>query len=530
MVPRRQTALLARATILAAGAALAIVPALPLSPAPARAERTPAAVPLFTIFGWLSPPAPETTPERFAELAGAGMNAAMTAWGDRQDRIDNLRRLDLAARVGIRCMVGDARFDLAAQLGNNTPEAGVVFDSITADYRDHPGFLGYSFTDEPRSPEWPALATAFAQLRARDPDHLPWNNLAGIRGFGDSALWVADNTGYLDHVRPAVLCNDHYDFRVGFDYQEFIMNAAALRRWSLERDIPFWSIIQLVPHANVRPLTEGELAWQVSMLLAYGARGVGYFTYWTPAPDPAVNWGPAIITYDGVRTAWYDIVARLNARVLPAGETLAGLTWLSTQHAGSQPRGGQAFCGDDWVSAVTGRAAIGRFTDAAGLPYLVVVNGDSLSPRTVTLTLVGASRVSRLAAARDDWRPVSVEPLAAGARVPLELTAGEFALLRLEDTFGGRVPPLGPTLAIVPNPARGEVRFEMTRLASRARLEVVDGAGRRIWSRKPPSGSASLLWRGERDAGGQVPAGVYFARVTDARGTASRHWTWLGAL
>ena len=133
MVPRRPTAVLARATVLAAGAALAMVPALALSPAPARAERTPAAVPLFTIFGWLSPPASETTPERFAELAGAGMNVAMTAWGDRHDRVDNLRRLDLAARVGIRCMVGDDRFDLAAQFVKDTPEAGVVFDSITAD-------------------------------------------------------------------------------------------------------------------------------------------------------------------------------------------------------------------------------------------------------------------------------------------------------------------------------------------------------------------------------------------------------------
>jgi hypothetical protein len=265
------------------------------------------------------------------------------------------------------------------------------------------------------------------------------------------------------------------------------------------------------------------------MLLAYGARGVGYFTYWTPPPDPAWNWGPAIITYDGVRTAWYDIVARLNARVLPAGETLAGLTWLSTQHAGSQPRGGQAFRGDDWVSAVAARAAVGRFTDAAGVPYVVVVNSDSLAARTITLTLVGASRVSRLAAARDDWRPVSVEPLATGARVPLDLSAGEFALLRLEDTFGGRVPRLGPTLAVAPNPAAGEVRFEMSRLAGRARLEVVDSAGRRIWSRELAAGGASLAWRGERDAGGRAPTGVYFARVTDARGAASRRWTWLGA-
>ena len=309
------------------GPALAVILGLASGPAPAHAERTPAAVPLFTIFGWLSPPVPETTAERFAELAGAGMNVATPAWNDPHDRDVNLRRLDLAARVGIRCLVVDDRFDHAIALGIDTPAAGVVLDSIVADYRDHPGMLGYAVTDEPRSEEWPLLAKLFAAIRARDPEHPGWNNLSGYSEY-DSAFWVADNTGYLDTVHPAVLCNDHYDFRIGRDIGRFIANLAALRAWSFARDIPFWCVVQLMPHANVRPLTDGELAWQVSMLLAYGARGVGYFSYWTPAPDPVWNWGPAIITYDGVRTPWYDIVARLNGLVRPAGETLAGLTWV----------------------------------------------------------------------------------------------------------------------------------------------------------------------------------------------------------
>jgi hypothetical protein len=509
--------------------ALALILALAPAPVSGQAPHGPAALPTFTIFGWVSPPVSETTAERFAQLAGAGMNVATSAWDDPHKRDVNLRRLDLAARAGVRCFVVDDRFDRIEMLGGLDTSAGrALLDSIVADYRDHPGFLGYSFADEPRSNMFPALAKVFAELRKRDPDHPAWENLGGIRMFGDSALWVANNTGYVERVHPAVLCNDHYDFRNGFDYGEFVMNAAALRSWSLAYGIPFWSIIQLVPHANVRPLTEGELAWQVSMLLAYGASGLGYFTYWTPAPDPALNWGPAIITYDGVPTPWYDVVARMNRLAQPAGETLVGLTWLSTQHAGSRPRGGETFRGDDWLTRVDGRAAVGRFVDASGVPYLLVVNSDSLAPRTVTLTLVGATGVSRLATAREDWRPLAIESLVSGARVALDLSAGEFALLRLEGTFGGGVAPLTPTLAVIPSPAAVEVRFAVTRLAGDARVEILDVAGRQVWLRRLPAGRASLVWRGELDAGGEAPAGVYITRVSDARGTASRRWAWLG--
>jgi hypothetical protein len=492
------------------------------------AAAAPTAVPTFTIFGWVSPPPAETTPARYAELAGVGMNVAVPAWDDPHDRVENLRRLDLAATVGIRCLLADERFSRIVALGVDTPEAGAVLDSIVADYRDHPAFLGYYLGDEPKSDAWPVLGKLFPALRARDPAHPAWNNLAGIRGFGDSALWVADNRGYLERMRPAVLCDAHYDFRVGFDYGEFVMNAAALRAWSLEYGIPFWSIVQLVPHANVRPLTEGELAWQVSMLMAYGTRGVGYFTYWTPPADPQLNWGPAIVTYDGARTPWYDVVSRMNARVRPAGETLARLTWLSTQHAGSVPRGGAPFRGDDWLAAVEGRAAVGRFTDAAGVPYLVVVNSDSLAPREVTLTLVGATGASRLGSSIGEWHAWPSQPTATGATVALALDPGEFALLRVEGSFSERVPRLGPTLAVAPSPAAGEVRFDAGRLAGGARLEVLDATGRRVWSREAPAGRASFVWRGERDAGGRAPAGVYLARVRDVRGTVIRRWTWLG--
>ncbi|HKQ58514.1 MAG TPA: hypothetical protein VJY35_11655, partial [Candidatus Eisenbacteria bacterium] len=471
---------------------IALVLVLALASAPARATppvpvATPSAVPRFTLFGWVAPPVWEQTAARYQELAATGMNAAVLAWEDPQLRESNLARLDLAAEVGIRCLIADHRFERVRDLGIDTPEAGVVIDSIVADYRDHPGFLGYYLGDEPKSDQWPNLTKVFAELRARDPEHPAWNNLSGYAGY-DSLVWVADNTGYLEHVRPTVLCNDHYDFRIGHDLGRFVANVAGLRTWSLAYGVPFWSIVQLVPHGGYRPITDGQLAWQVSMLLAYGTRGVGYFTYWTPAPDPEYDWGDAMITHQGDRTPWYDEVLRLNARVRPAGETLAGLTWISTQHAGSVPRGGQPFRGDDWLTAIAGRAAVGRFTDAAGVPHLLVMNADSLAAREVTLTLTGATGVARLGSAVGDWQALPVVRRGDHLEVTLPLSAGEFALLRIDGTFTGRSGRLGPVLAVSPSPARDEVRFDVARIAGEARIEIVDATGRRVWLRRLPAG------------------------------------------
>src|SRR4029077_2690145 len=168
-----------------------------MAPGPAAAA---SAIPRFTLFGWVSPPPDPTTPARYAEMAGVGMNVALPEWDDPHARDENFRRLDDAAAAGIRSLGADERFSSVVALGIDTPEALAVVDSIVADYRDRPGFLGYYLGDEPKSDDWPVLQKLFPLLRARDPDHPAWNNLAGIRGFGDSALWVADNRGYLERM------------------------------------------------------------------------------------------------------------------------------------------------------------------------------------------------------------------------------------------------------------------------------------------------------------------------------------------
>jgi hypothetical protein len=496
---------------------------------PAAVVRVPGASPVgFTTFGWVSPPASVTSEARVLEMAGAGLTLALPAWNDSGRVADNRSRLAWAAAHGMRCLTWDVRFERFLTLDPDSPAGGALLDSIVADYRALPGFVGYYLGDEPPSEEWPLLGRIAAQLLSRDPAHPAWNNLSGRVAFPSRAAWMDYLRGFLAARQPTILCDDDYDFVLGRDRGLFVENAAGLASLAREVGLPFWSIVQLVPHADYRPLTPGELAWQVSMLLAYGARGIGYFTYWTPAPDTVWNWGPAIITFEGQRTAWYPVVADLNRRVRPAGETLAGLTWLATEHAGWTPLGGTPFSPDGLLASVEGRAALGHFVDAAGTRHLLVANSDSLGWQRVTLGVHGLRRIWRLGDAAGDWQELAPVVAGEGEQVPLDLEPGGFALLR----FGGDFRPVGagpgPRLGVTPLPARGEARLAVSNLGSDGRVEILDAGGRRVRSWRPGAAAAILAWRGERDAGGWAPPGVYFVRAENGRGVASTRLEWLG--
>jgi hypothetical protein len=481
----------------------------------------------FVTFGWVSPPASVTTDARVAEMAGAGLTLTLPAWNDSGRVADNRSRLDLAAAHGMRCVVWDARFERFETLDPASAAGVALLDSIVADYRDHPAFFAYYLGDEPRRSIFPLIGGIAAALRRLDPAHPAWNNLLGRGSFPDRAEWEGYTRDFVAALRPAVLCDDEYDFTLNGDVGLFVENAAGFGALAREAGLPFWSIVLLVEHGQFRGLTAGELAWQASMLLAYGARGIGYFTYWTPAPDTTWNWQPAIISYEGRRTAWYPVVAELNAKVRPAGETLAGLTWLATVHAGSVPRGGAPFVPGELLDSVGGRAALGTFVDGVGVSHLLVANSDSLGAQTVLLTLRGPRRVWRLGERAGDWQPVATQSVPAGERLALDLEPGGFALLRV----GGAVrrPAAGPGLDVRPRPAHREVTLTVSGLGPGGRVEILDATGRRVRGWQPGADEAALTWRGELDRAGSASPGIYFVRVADASGATVSRLEWLGS-
>ena len=498
----------------------------------APATPTTPRVPAFSLFGWLSPPVESTTTARIAEMAEAGLTLAMPAYEDSTgiagSPADNFARLDLLAGQGMQALVFDDRFRRALAPDPTAPAAFATLDSILADYRDRPNVLGWYLGDEPTAAFFDTLAVRFAVLRAHDPGRFAWNNLLGRGNFTARDDWIAYLRDYIARVRPTVLCDDHYDFQLTGDRGMFVENAAGLAAVGRESGLPFWCVILVIGHAKHRAATPGLLAWQTSELLAYGARGIGYFTYWTPPPDPIEHWGDGLIARNGQRGPLYATVAALAPRLQAAGETLAGLTWLATEHSGSCPVGGTPFAPDDWIAAVEGRAALGEFADSAGTRYVLVANSDSESAAALALTLPHATSVDTLGAAVGAWGALPLASGEGGARVTLALGPGAFALVRVRGDFGPLRAGAGPALTAWPSPARGLVRIGYQGLSRGGHVEVVDAAGRRVWSGAPRAGAGLVTWDGAREGGGTASPGVYFVRFEDLRGVAAARVVWLG--
>jgi len=503
--------------------------------APARAGRvaamdaartaisTPPGLPRFALFGWVSPPRESTTATRYAELANAGFNLTVLAWEDSGRVADNLARLAYTRPWGVRDLLLDQQLD---RVTRSDPASLLLADSIVARYRDDPAFAGWYLGDEPAASGFPRLAELFGILRERDPTHSGWNNLLGRAAFASVADFRAYLEAYVAAAQPVVLCDDHYEFLVNGDRGQMAENIGTLAAVAREHGLPFWGIVLLVQHGDYRAVSAGMLRWQVGQWLAWGARGIGTFTYWTPAPDSNYDWQPAMIAWgSGARTPLYDMGRAVNLEVAPLGNVLAGMQWLATQYAGSSPAGGTPFEPGDPVAALAGRATLGFFADSLGAPCVLVANADSLAPQMLALRPGGGRAVARLRADGSGWDDLAPGP---DGRVALALDAGDFALLR----FSGLVDSLAagepPGLVLAPNPARDAVRFSFARVSSGARLTLLDLAGRRVWSAPRPPASGVITWHGERDDGGSAVPGIYFARLEDPGGVTIRRLAWLG--
>lgn len=503
--------------------------------APRRPPQLPAALPLhpgtaslprFTLIGWVSPPADSTTPARYAELADAGLNVTVLAWEDPGLVPPNLLRLECTAPVGVKNLLLDNRLDLVHE---NDPATFATLDSIVAAYRDHPAFLGYYLGDEPRENMFPRIAEWFRLLRARDPAHPAWNNLLGRGVYPTRDAFLAYLREYASVVQPAMLSTDHYDHLETSERGLFVDNVSATAQVAREYGLPFMGFVLVTQHTPFREVDDGLLSWQVAQYLSYGARGVGYFTYWTPAPDPAMNWRDGMIRYGtGERSPHYEQVRVLNQLVKPVGECLADLAWLGTEHAGGTPVGGTTFMPDSLVAAVEGRASLGQFADSQGTPHLFVANRDSAAARTIALELVGERRVERMGegGAWSEWTSL---PTATGRRVELPLAPGGFALLRLS---GGCVAVVNggctARFSAAPEPAHRAVRFAAERVSGASTLMIVDASGRRVWGRTLTGEAPVVVWDGRTDDGTRVRPGLYWARLEDSRGSVVRKVTWLG--
>jgi hypothetical protein len=416
----------------------------------------------FPISYWQGPPEAEleqpfaqgcepwfgTALTRYQQVAAAGFTFAMPSENQCLPGVStpalNLKCLAAAEAAGLRVFLQDTRIDAICDKG--APHAVPLratdiqaLDAVIADYRGHPALAGYFLVDEPpRSGSMnPLLAAVVAHFRANDPTHVCFiNNLP----------FPSVDQDYYDRfvlkVRPFTLSYDKYFFQeppVVDDPTEFLENLNIVRSVALSHDLPFWVIVQAMKHTvgtwrSYRQPTEAEKRFEAMQALAFGAKGVLYFTYWTPDSYGNTVFYPAIVGRNGVPTSQYGGVTRINGDVRAIGRYLLAAQSVMVHDSAAPPAAGlaapppAALVRFSYPAAVT----VGVFTDAT-YTYALLANRDYRDGTVGPVTFRTAA-VMQLNKSTGTWRNVATHE---SGRAELLAGAGRCRALQ---------PPRAPSL------------------------------------------------------------------------------------
>ncbi len=370
----------------------------------------------FGVGFWVAPQTDQDIEARYAEIAAANFTFVIGLCGGAAPAPVE-RQLELCAKYGLKAIV---------------PMNGLA----PAQLPDAPSVWGYLLMDEPNASQFASLGQTVGALRAVRPGKLAYINL--FPNYATPAQ--LGNTTYDDHVSsfviltgPDVLSMDHYPrFGRGVDGRDnYCRNLEVMRRESLAAGIPFWNFFNAMPYGPHTDPTEAQLRWQIFTSLAYGAKGVMYFCYWTPRGEEFPK-GGAILTADGRRTRHYDEATRINAKLKNLGPTLMKLANAGVvRHRPGADATERALQGSGVKSISDGDYLIGFFHHPDGRRAVLLNNYDFAYSAWPTVTFdVDAARVLEVSPKTGHAEPVVDDsPDMPGLQISLDAGEGRLFLL-----------------------------------------------------------------------------------------------------
>lgn len=289
--------------------------------------------------------------------------------------------LDLAFARGIKVQVSDSRSEKLM-----TTATDEEIDAIANSYKHHPATGGYYIKDEPSLEELPRAAYVYNKLKRNDPTSFPNVNMFPASGVPNS-----DHKNYLEEwvtqAGPAnleYLTMDTYPFvagdLIGPDYFKDMEN---LRSVGLKYDLRIAAYLQAVglslgETVYLRRPNADELRWNVYTNLAYGVKGLYWFTWFQPLDQgPNTHFTTAIMDGAGNKTDLYVPALLLNEEIKQWGPTLKGLISRDVFFKGKLPPGTKPLPANFfWEPVDDEDQIVSHFVDHSGRNYIMVVNLD----------------------------------------------------------------------------------------------------------------------------------------------------------
>ena len=297
-----------------------------------------------------------------------------------------------------------------------------VEDQLIAKYdefKTYKSFQGIVAKDEPSMEYYEAIAAAQDWWRSKYAGYEFFVNLfpsyaTPVQLFGNNAPEDLTFIDYVDELvnttNPDYLSYDHYALRrsglTGTIRPAWLYDLEVFAEASKKYNIPFYIFILCTQHLDyINPQTYREIAWQVYSSMAYGAKGIETFQYWSYLiPDNNVDkLGTSLVGPRGEITPLYYAVQEVFQELRSFESLYMAFDWQGTMPVGQSGSGTFGLLRNP-LKKLTGvkevkaseDALIGEFRDEDGNTAYMVTNYSSpftSKSNTVTMTFENTDRV-----------------------------------------------------------------------------------------------------------------------------------------
>ena len=314
--------------------------------------------------------------------------------------------LEYAAKYNISYLAGGAGFDSATSVSALETQ---IYKTLLDKDNNLDALGGVLIRDEPHSKLFSKMATSRGvfeellgkkmlyhanlfptyasemQLYSGNPDDMPENGYTYEQHVDD----------YIQTYNPQVLSYDYYPCRAnGTMSSGYFENMSIIRRKAAAAEIPFWVYIQTCSFgSSTRIPSEADLHWLVNTSLAYGSKGIQYFTYVVPISNQFESFAGALIDKNGQPTETYYHAQTINKFITEIDEVLMCSLNKGIMIAGETPcpiPQEDVISSYGALSSVDGEAVIVGCFDHNGQDAYYVINNSVDKECTAKLQFNGA--------------------------------------------------------------------------------------------------------------------------------------------
>lgn len=254
----------------------------------------------FPIVGWRFIPSQNVKIEHFQDAKEAGLTVGLIGFAN----ADNLQKaLDMAKEVGLKIIIR------SPEMYNNT-------EGFVRKFKNHPANAGYFLQDEPSALYLPSLKDLAEKIESIDNTRFTYINL--LPNLFSSREYAIESyeeyvRQFVNNVPLKILSFDYYPIVSNFIRPSWYNNLEFISSEAKKADIPFWAFALTSAHWDYPVPTIEHLRMQVYSNLAYGAKGIQYFTFWIPVEKEEFTSAP--IDRSGNKTNEYYLLQQMNKEI-----------------------------------------------------------------------------------------------------------------------------------------------------------------------------------------------------------------------